>query len=47
VEVENTFVESAVNENPVMNVAAAGLIPRLPVTADVGTVEIPLFARIT
>jgi hypothetical protein len=46
-EVENTFVESAINENPVMKVAAAGLIPRFPVTAEVGTVDIPLFARIT
>src|SRR5438270_14062257 len=43
---ENTFVESAVSENPVMKVAAAGLTPRLPVTAEVGTVEIALFARI-
>jgi hypothetical protein len=28
-----------------MYVAAAGLIPRSPVTAEVGTVEIPVFAR--
>jgi hypothetical protein len=40
-------VESAVKENPVMKVAAAGLTPMFPVTAEVGTVEIPLFARIT
>lgn len=46
-EVENTFVESAVSEKPVMNVAAAGLTPRSPVIAEVGTVEIPLFARTT
>jgi len=42
---ENTFVASAVRENPVMKVPAAGLIPRFPVTADVGTVELPLLAR--
>jgi len=30
-EVENTFVESAISENPVMKVAAAGLMPRFPV----------------
>jgi len=30
-----------------MYVAAAGLIPRFPVTAEVGTVEIALFARMT
>jgi hypothetical protein len=30
-----------------MKVAAAGLTPMFPVTAEVGTVEIPLFARIT
>src|SRR5690349_7915463 len=30
-----------------MNVAAAGLTPTFPVTADAGTVEIPLLARIT
>jgi len=40
-------VASALNENPVMKVAAAGLTPRLPVTAAVGTVDIPLSARIT
>jgi hypothetical protein len=45
-EVENTFVESAINENPVIKVAAAGLSPRSPVIAEVGTFEIPLFARI-
>jgi len=44
---EKTLVESAVSGNPVMAVAAAGLIPRLPVTAEVGTVSIPLLARIT
>ena len=40
------MVASAVNEKPVIRVAAAGLMPKLPVTADVGTVAIPLFARI-
>jgi hypothetical protein len=44
-EVENTLVESAISENPVIDVAAAGLTPMLPVTAEVGTVEIPLLAR--
>jgi hypothetical protein len=44
---ENRFVASAINENPVMYVAAAGLTPKLPVMADAGTVEIPLLARIT
>ena len=44
---ENRFVASAINENPVTYVAAAGLTPRLPVMADAGTVEIPLLARIT
>ena len=29
---------------PVMYVAAAGLTPRFPVMAEVGTVEIPVFA---
>jgi hypothetical protein len=47
VEVENVFVESAIKVNAVMEVAAAGLTPRFPVTAEVGTVEMPLFARIT
>jgi len=45
--VENTLVESAVSGKPVMAVAVAGLIPRLPVIADVGTLEIPLLARTT
>jgi hypothetical protein len=40
-------VASAVNANPVMDVAAAGLTPRSPVMTEGGTVEIPLFARIT
>src|SRR4051795_9187334 len=44
-ELENTLVASAVNEKPVMKVAAAGLTPTFPVTAEVGTVEIALFAR--
>ena len=35
-EVENTFVESAVNPNPVMAVAVTGLTPMFPVMADVG-----------
>jgi hypothetical protein len=43
----HTFVESAINENPVMNVAAAGLTPMFPVMAESGTVDIPLFASIT
>jgi hypothetical protein len=47
VEVENVLVESAFSENPVMRVPAAGLMPRFPVTAEAGTVEIPLLARIT
>jgi hypothetical protein len=34
-----------VSENPVMNVAAAGLMATAPVTADVGTVEIMVSAR--
>ena len=46
-ELENTFVASAPSENPVMKVAAAGLTPMFPVTAAVGTVDIPLSARIT
>jgi hypothetical protein len=46
-EVENTFVESAVNPNPVMAVAVTGLTPMFPVMADVGTVEMPLLARMT
>jgi hypothetical protein len=45
-EVEKTLVESAINENPVMYVAATGLTPIFPVTAEVDAVEIPLFARI-
>jgi hypothetical protein len=39
-------VESAVNEKPVIDVAAAGLTPMFPVMAEVGTVEIPVFASI-
>src|SRR5438445_8963358 len=46
-ELENTFVASAVREKPVMNVAAAGLTPMLPVIAEVGTVEMAVFARMT
>lgn len=34
-------------ENPVRNVPEAGLTPMLPVTAEAGTVEMPLSARIT
>jgi hypothetical protein len=40
-------VASAWSENPVMKDAAAGLIPISPVTAELGTVEIPVLARIT
>lgn len=47
VDVENTFVESAINPNPVMNDAAAGLTPIFPVTAEAGTVETADFPRIT
>ena len=46
-EVENTFVLSAINEKPVMKLAAAGLSPMSPVTMDPVTLEIPVFARIT
>ena len=47
VEVENTLVESATSEKPVRKVAAAGLTPMLPVTIDVGTLEIAVLARTT
>jgi hypothetical protein len=43
-EVENKFVESAMSENPVMKVAAAGLIPKFPVIDAVGTMKIPAFS---
>jgi hypothetical protein len=46
-DVENTFVESMINANPVMAVSAMGLTPMFPVMAEVPVVEIPLFARIT
>ena len=45
VDVENTFVLSALSEKPVMYVAAAGLMPTLPVMTAVGTVEMPPFER--
>ena len=34
-------------EKPVMKVEPAGLSPTFPVTADAGTVEMPLWASIT
>jgi hypothetical protein len=46
-DVENTFVESMINANPVMAVSVMGLTPMFPVMAEVPVVEIPLFARIT
>src|SRR4051812_23759258 len=46
-ELEKTLVESAVSEKPVMKLAAAGLTPMLPVMAEVGTVEMAVFARMT
>jgi hypothetical protein len=46
-EVEKAFVASAISENPVMAAEAMGLTPMSPVMAEVGTVEIPLLARIT
>ena len=45
-DVENTLVASAINEKPVMYVAAAGLTPMSPSIAVGGTLEIPVFARI-
>ena len=46
-DIANTFDESRMSENPVMYVAATGLTPMFPVMTDAGTVEIPLFARMT
>jgi hypothetical protein len=45
-DVENVFEEFAINPNPVMKVAAAGLIPISPTIEVVPVVEIPDFARI-
>src|SRR6187549_136903 len=46
-EVAKTPEPSTVRPKPVIAVAAAGLSPRLPVIADVGTVEITDLARTT
>jgi hypothetical protein len=47
-DLENTFVASAINEKPVMKLAAAGLTPRSPpVITDPVTLVIPVFARTT
>jgi hypothetical protein len=46
VDLENCVVESKTNEKPVIAVAAMGETPILPVIAEVGTVEMPVFARI-
>lgn len=45
-EVENVFETSAINPNPVMRLAAAGLIPIAPVIDVTPVVETPVFARI-
>jgi hypothetical protein len=45
-DVENTFVASAIKSNPVMELAAAGLTPILPVIAVTPVVETPVFVRI-
>jgi len=47
VDVENALDAGRINENPVMKLAAAGLIPISPVTCVVPVVEIPVFASIT
>jgi hypothetical protein len=46
-DVENVFEASAIKPNPVMKLAAAGLIPISPVILVVPVVEIPVFARST
>jgi hypothetical protein len=46
VDVENSPEESRVNEKPVLASASMGETPMSPVIAEVGTVEMPLFARI-
>src|SRR5450759_3148553 len=46
-DVENVFVASITNPNPVMKLAAAGLTPISPVIAVVPVVETDVFARIT
>lgn len=38
-------MESITRENPVRDVPAAGLTPMFPVIAEVGTLEMPLWAR--
>ncbi len=43
--VENCVEESRVKSKPVMAPEAMGETPMLPVTTEVGTVEMPLFAR--
>ncbi len=45
-DVENTFVESATNPNPVMAVVVIGLTPIFPVILVPGVVEIPASERI-
>jgi hypothetical protein len=44
--VENCADESKVKEKPVIAVAAMGETPILPKMLELGTVEIPVFARI-
>jgi hypothetical protein len=39
--------ESRANEKPVVAPESMGETPMLPVIAEVGSVEMPLFARIT
>ena len=46
-DVENCFEASNVKVKPVMAVAAMGDTPMSPVTAESGTVEIPVLERIT
>jgi hypothetical protein len=40
------FEASAVGDQPVRDAVAAGLTPIFPVTADIGVLETPAFARI-
>jgi hypothetical protein len=46
-EVANGLAAVRTNENPVMAVESMGLTPISPVTTEIGTVEIPDFAKIT
>jgi hypothetical protein len=45
VDVENCPEESSTKSKPVMAVAAVDETPMSPVIAEVGTVEMPFFAR--